>query len=113
MNVGLHGNVLVSGGAIGLASVRSCWKLPPYLMKPMPAGSKMDPLLAKANDISDSGSASVITYISSGKICWKTAIEREERDYVRETTLQTLRSVKKEGQEVLQVPEQSFFLCSL
>jgi len=37
-----------SGGAIGVASVRSCQKLPPCLIKPMPAGSEMDPLLPKA-----------------------------------------------------------------
>ena len=34
--------------------------------------------------------------------------EREERENVRETTMQTPRSVKKEGEEVLQVPEQRF-----
>ncbi|PKU39014.1 protein pxr1-like [Limosa lapponica baueri] len=33
----------------------------------MPAGSKMDPLLAKAEPISDSGSASVITYLRREK----------------------------------------------
>jgi len=37
-----------SGGGIGVASVRSCEKLPPYLIESTPAGSKMDPLLAKA-----------------------------------------------------------------
>jgi len=31
---------------------------------------------------------------------------REEREYVRRTTLQTPRSVKKEGEEVLQALEQ-------
>ena len=33
----------------------------------MPAGSKMDLLLAKAKPISNSGSASVITYLRRGK----------------------------------------------
>jgi len=46
-----------------VASVRSCWKLPPCLIKPVPAGSKMDPLLAKARPISDGGSASGIMYL--------------------------------------------------
>jgi len=50
-----------SGGAVGVASVSSCEKLPPGLIKPVPAGSKTDPLLAKAKPISNSGSASVIT----------------------------------------------------
>ncbi|KAK4827207.1 hypothetical protein QYF61_015235 [Mycteria americana] len=93
--------------ATGVASVRSCWKLPLSLMEPMPASSKMDPSLAKAKTISDSGNASGITYLRRGKNCWATA-RREEGQYVRETSLQTPRSVKKEGEEVLQAPEQSF-----
>jgi len=48
------------GGVIGVASVRNCEKLPPCLIKPVPAGSKMHLSLAKAKPISDSGSASVI-----------------------------------------------------
>ena len=57
----LRGKVLVAGGATGVASVRSCQKLPPYLIKPVPAGSKMHLLLAKAKPIVDGGSISVIT----------------------------------------------------
>jgi len=53
---------LGSSGATGVASVRSCWKLHPRLMEPVPAGSKTDPLLAKAKPISNSGSAFGITY---------------------------------------------------
>jgi len=45
-----------------VTSVRSCQKLPPYLIKPVLAGSKTDPLLAKAKPFSDGGSASVITF---------------------------------------------------
>jgi len=44
-----------------VASVRSCQKLRPRLIEPVPDGSKMDPTLAKAKPVSDSGSASVIT----------------------------------------------------
>jgi len=69
------------------------------LIEPVPAGSKTAPPLAKAKAISGGGSASGITYLRRGKKC----------DDVRETTLQTPRSVKKEGGEVLQMPEQSFF----
>jgi len=105
--VGLHGKVLVAGGRIGMASVRSCEKLPPCLIKPVPAISKTDPLLAKAKPIGDGGSTSVITYLTREKICSKTAVKREVRDDVRETTLQTSRSVKKEGEEVFETPEQS------
>jgi len=42
-------------------SVRRCQKLPPYPIEPAPGGSKKDPLLAEAEPIGDSGSASVIT----------------------------------------------------
>ena len=77
----------------------------------MPAGSKSDPLLAKAKPISNGGSASGITDLRRGK---KTpAVEQQpERGAVRITTLQTPRSVKKEGEEVLQALEQRF-PCSL
>ena len=44
-----------------MASVRSSQKLPPCLIKPVPAGSKTDLLLAKAKPISNGGSASVIS----------------------------------------------------
>ena len=50
-----------------MASVRRCRKFPPCLIEPMPAGSKTDPLLAKAEPISDGGSASGITYLRRGK----------------------------------------------
>ena len=50
--------LVAGGGAIGVASVRSCEKLPPRLIKPVPAGSKTYAPLPKAKPISDSGSAS-------------------------------------------------------
>jgi len=46
-----------------------------------------------------------------GKNC-TTAAGREKREYVREMILQTPRSVKNEGEQVLQAPEQRF-PCSL
>ena len=39
----------------------------PLQAEPVPAGSKTDPLLAKAEPISDAGSISVITYLRKGK----------------------------------------------
>jgi len=54
-------------GTIGVASVRSCEKLPPYLLKPMPAGSKTYLPLAKAKPISDGGSTSVTTCLRKGR----------------------------------------------
>jgi len=50
-----------------VASVRGCEKLPPCLIKPVPDGSKMDPLLPKAKPISDAGSASGITCLRKGR----------------------------------------------
>jgi len=50
-----------SSGATGVASVRSCQKLPPRPTEPMPAVSKTDPPLAEAEPISDGGSAFGIT----------------------------------------------------
>jgi len=62
-----------------VVSVRSCKKLPPCLIKTVPDGSKMDPPLPKAKPISNSDSASVITYLRMGrKNCSETAVEREE-----------------------------------
>jgi len=57
----LRDRVLVEG-AVSVASVRSCEKLPPCLTEPMPASSKMDLPLAKAKPLSNGASASVITY---------------------------------------------------
>jgi len=69
-----------SGGAIGVNSVRSCEKLPPCLIKPVPAGSKTELLLAKAKPISENGNTSVITDVRRGRIknCSEKAVEREE-----------------------------------
>ena len=61
-----------------MASARSCKKLLPYPIDPMPAGSKTDPLLAKAKRITDGDSASVITYLRRGKTCGEMAVKREE-----------------------------------
>jgi len=47
--------------------VRSCKKLPPCLIKPVPAGSKTDPPLGKTKLISDGGSASGMTYLRKGR----------------------------------------------
>ncbi|KAK4818955.1 hypothetical protein QYF61_022342 [Mycteria americana] len=76
--------------------------------EPMPAGSKMDLPLAKAKPISNGGSASGMEYLGRGKNCCATAAGKEECEYVRGTTLQTPRSAEKDGEEVLQVPEQRF-----
>jgi len=56
-----------SRGPTGVAFVRSCEKLPLYLTKPVQACSKRDKLMAKAEPISNGGSASVITCSRKGK----------------------------------------------
>ena len=71
----------------------------------MSASSKMDLLLSKAKPISNGGSSFGITYFKKGKKTWgEAAVKREDWDDVREKTLQTSKSVKKEGEEV-PVPE--------
>lgn len=45
---------------------------------------------------------------NKGKKCCTTAARREEWEYVKETALQTPRSVKTEAGEVPQMPEQRF-----
>jgi len=51
----------------------------PMPMEPMPASSKMDPPLAKAEAITDGGSASGITELRRGKKTCATAIAAGER----------------------------------
>lgn len=52
--------------ATEVASVRTCQKLPPCPIEPMPAGSKTDQALAKAISVSDSSSE--MTFSGRGKI---------------------------------------------
>lgn len=70
--------------------MRSCQKLPPCLIEPMPAGSKTDPPMAKAEPISDDGSTSGITYLS-GKPTLEQAPGRPWRE---EPTLEQGKSVR-------------------
>jgi len=72
---GLAWQGLGSGGATGVASVRSCEKLPPCLIKPVPAGSKTDPPLAKAKTISNSADRCLI-YTGT---CQKSGVECNQR----------------------------------
>ncbi|KAK4812037.1 hypothetical protein QYF61_026175 [Mycteria americana] len=73
--------------------------------------SVSSPSWNRAPPISDGGSASGITYLRRGQKKPR-QLQPEECEYVRETTLQTPRSVKKEREEVVQAPEQRF-PCSL
>ena len=59
--------------------MRRCQKLPLCPTEPMPATSKTDPPLAKAEPINDSGSASVITDLRKGKSYCTAAIAARER----------------------------------
>lgn len=63
-------------GATGLASVRRHQKLSPCQMGLIPAGCRIDLPLAKAETISDTGSASGITYLRRGKIKLHSSWER-------------------------------------
>jgi len=52
-----------------VSSVRRCKKLPLCPIELMPAGSKRDPPMAKAEPISDGGSTSGITYLEGEENC--------------------------------------------
>lgn len=52
--LGLCGKLSVARMAIGVVSVRRYWKLPLCQVEAMPVGCKMDPVLAKAESISNS-----------------------------------------------------------
>lgn len=54
-------------GATGMAFLRNCQKLPPCLIEPMPAISKMDLSVAKVEPITDGSSTSGITDLRRGK----------------------------------------------
>lgn len=56
-----------SMGPGGVTSVRGDKGLPPCQTEPVPDGLKMDPLLAKAELISDDGGTPVMTYLRNGK----------------------------------------------
>lgn len=53
---------------MGVVFMGSCWKLRLSLTEPVPDSSKMDPPLAKAESISDSGRAFGIMYLRRGEI---------------------------------------------
>lgn len=54
-------------GVYRVASVRSCWKIPPCAAEPRPADSKVHILLAKARPIRNGGNACVIKYLRRRK----------------------------------------------
>ena len=62
-----------------MASVRRCYKLPLCPIESMPASSKVDLLLTKAEPTSNSGSASVIIHVTRVKSCCTTATAAEKR----------------------------------
>lgn len=90
--------------ARGVVSMRICQKFPPVSTEPVPPGSKTKP-------ISNSGSASGTAYWRRRPSCTDVSVHslciqgREEWEYLRGTALEASGWLKKEGQEVLQVPE--------
>ena len=65
--MGLHGKVLVAGGGYRGGFCQKLLAAFPMSDNPEPAGSKTDPLLAKAKQISNGDSASVIAYLRRGR----------------------------------------------
>lgn len=64
--------------------------------------------MAKAEPICNSGSKVSDKRCTKKKVTAQKYQEKRELGLMRETTLQTENLVKKEGKEVLQVPEQRF-----
>ena len=94
-----------------MASVRSCENLPPCLIKPVPASSKMDPSLSKVKLISNGGTTCDNIFQKGKKPAVKWQLREKSETIVRKTTLQIPRSVKKEGEEILKTPEQRVLPC--
>lgn len=63
----------------------------------VPVGSKMDPLLAKAEPPSVAGGAFVIRYLRKGKKCCTVAVREEGEKCGRNNPAEVPGSVKKEG----------------
>ena len=61
-----------------MTSVRTDEELPPCKTEPVPGCCKMDPSLAKAEQINDVGIAFMITYLRKGKKWHATAAEGEK-----------------------------------
>jgi len=59
-----------------VSSVRRHQDLLPCWAQPVPASSKTDPLLAKAEPISDSGDTSVTTHLRKGKKCYSATVRK-------------------------------------
>jgi len=72
--IGLTWQDFGSSRAAGMMSMRRDQELPLCLTKTVPAGSKVDILLAKAEPIRNSGSTSVITYLRQGEKKWAEAV---------------------------------------
>lgn len=64
-------NKALVAGATGLTSVRRCQKFPSYLSEPIPAGSRMDPLQARAEPTNGGGSIPGITDLRKEKVAQK------------------------------------------
>lgn len=92
---GLHDQILVAVRAAVVAFVRRHQKLSLYWTEPVPAGSKTDPLLPKADPNSDAGGTLLITYFRMGKKWCAGAVRERNKRKVREPTLQMARPLKK------------------
>lgn len=110
--LGFHGKILVVGWEWGAG--RKCCRGGPcektpwsHWIEPVSTGSKRGPPQAKAETMGNTCCTSKITYLIKAGKCHAAAVR--ENKIVRETTLQTSRSVRKE--DVLQAPEERF-LCS-
>ena len=100
-----------SGGAIGVASVRRCEKLPPCLIEPVPASSKMDPPLAKAKPMVVASLSYLRREEKIKPVGKRQSRERSETMWENQLCGHQGQS-RKRGEEVLEMPEQRVFPCS-
>lgn len=95
-------------GATGMALVRICWELPQIQWSQFQLASRWARHCSRPSPSAVVGSTSGITNLRKEKsYCTRANCSwREEWEHVGGTALQTPRSVQKEGQELLPVPEQ-------
>ena len=110
MCISLHGKVLVAGGCRSGFCEKTLEATPPVRQSLFQLASKQTCCWPKPSALSFVGSTSVIRNLRKSKKCC-TGVVREEWEHMSQTALQTPRSENKEGEVMLQAPQQRF-LCS-
>lgn len=78
--LGFHGKIFAGRGASGVTTLRRHKKLPPHQAKPVPAASRTDLLVVRAETINDLGSTHLNIYLRKCKKCCATATEEKSEN---------------------------------